>query len=96
MPGVSGGANAASSPAPVFPFAQNWLFMNAPFPIQPGAPVRSNDPQPRPIISFAGVSKIFPARNDSAEVIALDAIDLQVPEGAIVASSAAAAPASRR
>jgi D-methionine transport system ATP-binding protein len=42
------------------------------------------DPQGRAIISFAGVSKIFPARNDSAEVAAVDNIDLQVPEGAIV------------
>ncbi|CAN5393815.1 methionine ABC transporter ATP-binding protein [soil metagenome] len=38
----------------------------------------------RPIISFAGVSKLFPARNDSAEVAAVDNIDLKVPEGAIV------------
>ena len=44
----------------------------------------SLDPPGRPIISFAGVSKIFPARNDSAEVVAVDAIDLDVPEGAIV------------
>ncbi|WP_299717368.1 methionine ABC transporter ATP-binding protein [Tardiphaga sp.] len=49
-----------------------------------GAPVPSIDPQGRAIISFAGVSKIFPARNDSAEVAAVDNIDLEVPEGAIV------------
>jgi D-methionine transport system ATP-binding protein len=59
--------------------------MNAPFPIQSGAPVLlPSDPQSRSIIAFAGVSKVYPARNDSAKVVALDGIDLQVPEGAIV------------
>jgi D-methionine transport system ATP-binding protein len=42
------------------------------------------DPQGRAIISFDGVSKIFPPRKDSAEVKAVDNIDLVVPEGAIV------------
>ncbi|MEZ0220484.1 MAG: ATP-binding cassette domain-containing protein, partial [Tardiphaga sp.] len=36
------------------------------------------------MISFDGVSKIFPSRKDSAEVKAVDTIDLVVPEGAIV------------
>jgi D-methionine transport system ATP-binding protein len=59
--------------------------MNAPFPIQSGAPVLlPSDEQPRPLIAFADVSKIYPARNQSAEVVALDGIKLQVPEGAIV------------
>jgi D-methionine transport system ATP-binding protein len=58
--------------------------MNAPLPRQTGAPVLSSDPDSRPIIAFDGVTKIFPARNDSAEVVAVDNIDLQVPEGAIV------------
>src|SRR5450756_271847 len=59
--------------------------MNAPFPIRSGAPVPlPSDPQPRPIIAFAGVSKVYPAREDSAKVVALEDIDLQVPEGAIV------------
>src|SRR5580704_14992046 len=59
--------------------------MNAPFPIQSGAPVLlPSDLQPRPIIALAGVSKVYPARNESAEVVALDGIDLEVPEGAIV------------
>lgn len=59
--------------------------MNAPFPIQSGAPLLpSSDPQPRAIIAFANVSKRYPARNDAAKVVALDGIDLQVPEGAIV------------
>ncbi len=46
-------------------------------------------PQPseapaRPIIAFANVSKVYPSRNDAAEVVALDDICLEVPEGAIV------------
>jgi D-methionine transport system ATP-binding protein len=58
--------------------------MNAPFPIQSGAPVLPGNLQPRPIIAFSGVSKVYPARNSSAEVVALDGIDLQMSEGAIV------------
>jgi D-methionine transport system ATP-binding protein len=58
--------------------------MNAPLPRQTGTLVPSTDPQQRPIIAFDGVTKIFPARNDSAQVVAVDNIDLQVPEGAIV------------
>jgi D-methionine transport system ATP-binding protein len=59
--------------------------MNAPFPIQSGAPVLlPSDVQSRPIIALAGVNKVYPARNESAEVVALDGIDLDVPEGAIV------------
>jgi len=49
--------------------------MNAPFSFPPGAPVLSpSEPQTRPIIAFADVGKIYPARDKSAEV----------PEGAIV------------
>jgi D-methionine transport system ATP-binding protein len=59
--------------------------MNAPFSFPPGAPVLSpSEPQPRPIIAFDGVGKIYPARDKSAEVVALADIDLEVPEGAIV------------
>jgi D-methionine transport system ATP-binding protein len=58
--------------------------MNAPLPRQTGTLVLSTDPQQRPIIAFDGVTKIFPARNDSAQVVAVDNIDLLVPEGAIV------------
>jgi D-methionine transport system ATP-binding protein len=59
--------------------------MNASFPILSGAPLpRPSDVQTRPIIGFADVSKAYPARNESAEVVALDHIDLEVPEGAIV------------
>jgi D-methionine transport system ATP-binding protein len=58
--------------------------MNAPVPKPTGAPVPSIDPQGRAIISFDGVSKIFPSRSESAEVVAVDNIDLKVPEGAIV------------
>ena len=43
-----------------------------------------SDVQTRPIIAFANVSKVYPSRKESAEVVALDDIDLQVPEGAIV------------
>jgi D-methionine transport system ATP-binding protein len=59
--------------------------MNAPFQIQSGAPVLlPSDVHPRSIIAFTDVSKVYPARNESAEVMALDGIDLQVPEGAIL------------
>src|ERR1700727_1910603 len=59
--------------------------MNAPFPIQSGASVLPpSDLNPRSIIAFTDVSKVYPARNNSAEVVALADIDLQVPEGAIV------------
>src|SRR3954462_9105085 len=63
--------------------------MNAPVSNPVGAPLPAPDPQDpdrqgRAIISFEGVSKIFPARKDSAEVKAIDNIDLVVPEGAIV------------
>ena len=63
--------------------------MNAPVSKPTGVPVPVLD-QPdleqkgRAIISFDGVSKIFPPRKDSAEVKAVDDIDLVVPEGAIV------------
>ena len=43
-----------------------------------------SEPRTRPIIAFDGVGKVFPARDKSAEVVALADIDLQVPEGAIV------------
>jgi D-methionine transport system ATP-binding protein len=58
--------------------------MNAPLAKQSGAPLPSADPLPRSVIAFDGVSKIFPARSGSAEVVAVDKIDLQVPEGAIL------------
>jgi D-methionine transport system ATP-binding protein len=59
--------------------------MNASFPILSGAPVPlPSDVQTRPIIAFANVSKVYPSRKESAEVVALDDINLQVPEGAIV------------
>jgi D-methionine transport system ATP-binding protein len=64
---------------------QEQSFMNAPFPIQPGAPLLPpSDPDDGPVIAFAGVGKVYPARDSSAQVVALDAIDLQVPEGSIV------------
>ncbi len=63
--------------------------MNAPVSKPAGLPVAVLDQQdleqPGPaIIRFDGVSKIFPPRKDSAAVKAVDAIDLVVPEGAIV------------
>jgi D-methionine transport system ATP-binding protein len=58
--------------------------MNAPLLKQTGAPVLSIEPSHGPVIAFDGVSKIFPSRSDSAEVVAVDKIDLLVPEGAIV------------
>jgi len=64
--------------------------MNSPIPILSGAPVpppsdvQTQPIQILPIIAFANVSKVYPARNESAEVVALDDINLQVPAGAIV------------
>src|SRR4051794_33994909 len=59
--------------------------MNIPYQVQSGAPARlSSRVQPRPIIAFGNVRKVYPARDHSAEVVALDNIDLEVPEGAIV------------
>jgi D-methionine transport system ATP-binding protein len=59
--------------------------MNAPFPIQSGASVLlPSDTKTHPIIAFANVGKVYPSRNESAEVVALDDINLAVPEGAIV------------
>jgi D-methionine transport system ATP-binding protein len=49
-----------------------------------GAPVSPTVPSRKTIIAFDNVSKRYPARNDSAEVVALDDINLEVPEGAIV------------
>jgi D-methionine transport system ATP-binding protein len=69
----------------IFSSTPNWPFMNARSPIFSGAPVPlPSDVQTRPIIAFADVSKVYPSRNESAEVVALDHIDLEVPEGAIV------------
>jgi len=42
------------------------------------------EPQAASIIAFNGVNKIYPSRSQSAEVVALADINLQVPEGAIV------------
>jgi D-methionine transport system ATP-binding protein len=42
------------------------------------------EPQQAPIIAFNAVNKIYPSRSQSAEVVALADINLQVPEGAIV------------
>jgi D-methionine transport system ATP-binding protein len=58
--------------------------MNAPLPRQTGAPLVPIEPSHRPVIAFNGVSKIFPSRRYSAEVVAVDNVDLVVPEGAIV------------
>src|ERR1700742_3875962 len=55
--------------------------MNAPFPV-PGAP--SSDVQTRALIAFTDVSKVYPSRDRAAEVTALSAVNLEVPEGAIV------------
>ena len=58
--------------------------MNAPIPQQNGTPALIPEPEQRFVVSFEGVSKIFPARAKSAEVVALEDINLQVPEGAIL------------
>jgi D-methionine transport system ATP-binding protein len=58
--------------------------MNAPLPKQTGASLLPIETVRAPIIEFDGVSKVFPSRNDSAEVVAVDNIDLLVPEGEIV------------
>jgi D-methionine transport system ATP-binding protein len=65
------------------PLKETWenLPMNAPWPQQagalPGTPVSSG-------ISVAQVSKIYPARKSSGEVVALDDVSLNVAEGTIV------------
>jgi D-methionine transport system ATP-binding protein len=48
----------------------------------PGAP--PSTVQARPLITFAEVSKVYPSRDQAAEVVALSDVNLQVPEGAIV------------
>jgi D-methionine transport system ATP-binding protein len=58
--------------------------MNAPLPKQTAATVFSSEPSPRSVIAFDGVSKVFPSRSESAQIVAVDNIDLSVPEGAIV------------
>src|SRR5271168_2563554 len=59
--------------------------MNAPVPILSGAPGGPpGDVMARSLITFDRVAKVFPPRKSSAEVIALDGIDLLVPEGAVV------------
>jgi D-methionine transport system ATP-binding protein len=55
--------------------------MNAPFPI-PGAPLSGQ--QTRPLIAIEDVSKVYPSRDQAAEVVALHDVNLEVPEGAIV------------
>src|ERR1700753_502610 len=58
--------------------------MNAPLPKQTGAAVFPDQPARADVIAFDGVSKVFPPRSGSAAVVAVDAIELSVPEGAIV------------
>src|SRR5260370_30074672 len=70
--------------SPTFTSARKQHPMNAFFPKQAGAPVPSVEPQGRPIISFEGVSKIFPSRGESAEVVAVHDIHLHVPQGSLV------------
>ncbi|HEY0329584.1 MAG TPA: methionine ABC transporter ATP-binding protein [Rhodopseudomonas sp.] len=58
--------------------------MNAPWPQPIGAPVELPASTAPSGISIENVAKTYPARPGSAEVVALDDINLNVPEGSIV------------
>lgn len=58
--------------------------MNAPFGPLAGANAILNSPPPATGIRIEGVRKVYAARKASAEVVALDGINLHVPTGSIV------------
>jgi D-methionine transport system ATP-binding protein len=58
--------------------------MNAPWPKQTGAPVQPDGLLQTVGIRLEGVGKVYPARKGSGAVVALEDINLQVSEGAIV------------
>lgn len=58
--------------------------MNAPWPQQIGAPVDLRNANTLSGITIEHVGKTYPARKGSGAVVALDDINLNVPEGAIV------------
>ncbi|WP_132031239.1 methionine ABC transporter ATP-binding protein [Aquabacter spiritensis] len=62
------------------------MTVNAPFPIlASAASAAARDPAVTdPVIRFAHVEKIFPARRGTPEVAALRDVDLAVPEGAVL------------
>ncbi len=60
------------------------LVMNAPWPQQSGVPLTADVLSASSGIFLKNIRKVYPARGGSGEVVALDGINLQVPEGAIL------------
>lgn len=58
--------------------------MNAPWLQQSGIPLQTVSSPISPGIVLKGIRKVYPARKGSGEVVALDNIDLTVPEGSIL------------
>ncbi len=58
--------------------------MNAPWPQQSGIPLRADVVSASSGIILENIRKVYLARGGSGEVVALDGINLQVPEGAIL------------
>nr|Q07LR5.1 RecName: Full=Methionine import ATP-binding protein MetN [Rhodopseudomonas palustris BisA53] len=61
----------------------NEIAMNAPWPPHAGATTALASLQPTTGIRIEGVRKVYAARKSSAEVVALDGINLHVPKGSI-------------
>ena len=58
--------------------------MNAPWPQQSGTPLREDFSLTSSDIFLENIRKVYPARKGIGEVVALDGINLKVPEGAII------------
>lgn len=58
--------------------------MNAPWLQQSGIPLHAVSSPTSPGIVLHGIRKVYPARKGTGEVVALDNIDLMVPEGSIL------------
>lgn len=58
--------------------------MNAPWPQQSGIPLRADVASASSGIFLENIRKVYPARKGIGEVVALDGINLHVPEGAII------------
>lgn len=58
--------------------------MNAPWLQQSGIPLHAASSPASPGIVLKGIRKVYPARKGTGEVVALDNIDLTVPEGSIL------------
>ncbi|MGL4557572.1 MAG: ATP-binding cassette domain-containing protein, partial [Afipia sp.] len=58
--------------------------MNAPWQQQSGTPLREDFSLTSSGIFLENIRKVYPARKGIGEVVALDGINLKVPEGAII------------